>query len=194
MPPCTPTIPSLSLLRAPSDFVRTLQYTPYRTELCLAHFGLVCCGQIDALFRHNDGTFAVVDWKRTRKLEFENSFRRLLPPLEHMTDCNGVAYPPTYNTLAQAMRAYSAPPLAWYNLQLNLYRYMLESEYQGFCIEERMFLAVVHPDLSAPRLIRVPYMQEEMLLIVEDQIWQRKAVSFAQPGPDAQFRLPNGEL
>lgn len=194
MPLCTPTIPSLSLSRAPSDFVRTLQYTPYRTELCLAHFGLVCCGQIDALFRHNDGTFAIVDWKRTRKLEFENSFRRLLPPLEHMTDCNGAACPPSPNTLVQAMRAHSAPPLAWYSLQLNLYRYMLESEYQGFCIGERMFLAVVHPDLSAPRLIRVNYMQEEMLLIVEDQVRQRKAVSFAQPGPDAQFRLPTGEV
>ena len=71
--------------------------------------------------------------------------------------------------------------------------YILESEY-GYVVGENLYLGVVHPDLPAPRLIRVPYMQEEMLLIVEDQIWQRKAVSFAQPGPDAQFRLPNGEL
>ena len=70
-------------------------------------------------------------------------------------------------------------------------RYILESEY-GYSIGENLFLGVVHPDLPAPRLIRVPYMQAEMLLIVEDQIRLGKAVSFAVPGTDARFRLPNG--
>ena len=72
-------------------------------------------------------------------------------------------------------------------------RYILESEY-GYVVGENLYLGVVHPDLPAPRLIRVPYMQEEMLLIAEDQIRQRHAVSFAQPGPNAQFRLPTDEL
>ena len=70
-------------------------------------------------------------------------------------------------------------------------RYILESEY-GYRVGKKLYLGVVHKDLQAPRLIRVPYMQEEMLLIVEDQIRQGKAVSYALPGPDAQFRLPNG--
>ena len=72
-------------------------------------------------------------------------------------------------------------------------RYILESEY-GYTVGENLYLGVVHPDLPSPRLIRVPYMQEEMLLIVEDQMLQRKAVSFAQPGPNAQFHLPADEL
>ena len=67
--------------------------------------------------------------------------------------------------------------------------YILESEY-GFVVGENLFLGVVHKSLAAPRLIRVPYMQDEMLLIAEDQIRQRKAVSFARPGPDARFLLP----
>ena len=68
------------------------------------------------------------------------------------------------------------------------HRSILESEY-GYTIGENLFLGVVHPHLPTPRLIRVPYMQEEMLLIVEDQMRQRKAVSFAQPGPNAAFVL-----
>ena len=71
--------------------------------------------------------------------------------------------------------------------------YILESEY-GCVVGENLYLGVVHPDLPVPRLIRVPYMQEEMLLIAEDQIRQRQAVSFAQPGPNAPFRLPAEEL
>ena len=71
--------------------------------------------------------------------------------------------------------------------------YILESEY-GYVVGENLYLGVVHNDLPTPRLIRVAYMQDEMLLVVEDQMRQRKAVSFAQPGPDAQFRLPNDEL
>ena len=72
-------------------------------------------------------------------------------------------------------------------------RYILETEY-GYVVGENLYLGVVHPDLPTPRLIRVPYMQEEMLLIAEDQIRRRHAVSFAQPGPNAQFRLPTDEL
>ena len=52
-----------------------------------------------------------------------------------------------------------------------------------------MYLGVVHPDLPTPKLIRIPCMQEEMLLIVEDQMRQRKAVGFAEPGPNAAFVL-----
>ena len=69
-------------------------------------------------------------------------------------------------------------------------RYILESEY-GYAVGENLYLGVVHKDLPAPRLIRVPYMQEEMLLIAEDQIRRGKAVSYAVPGADARFRLPD---
>ena len=69
-------------------------------------------------------------------------------------------------------------------------KYILESEY-GYAVGENLYLGVVHKDLPAPRLIRVPYMQEEMLLIAEDQIRQGKAVSYALPGAEARFRLPD---
>ena len=68
--------------------------------------------------------------------------------------------------------------------------YILETEY-GYNLCENLYLNVVHPDLAKPRLIKTPYMQDEMLLIAEDQIQHGKAVAFASRGPTAQFNLPN---
>ena len=69
-----------------------------------------------------------------------------------------------------------------------LCRYILESEY-GYTVGSNLFLGVVHPSLVKPRLIRVPYLQEEILLMVEDQRAQGKALS-ANAGPNAAFVLP----
>ena len=66
----------------------------------------------------------------------------------------------------------------------------MESEY-GDAVGENLYLGVVHKDLPAPRLIKVPHMEQELLLIVEDQIRQGKAVSYALPGAEARFRLPD---
>ena len=72
------------------------------------HCGLVCCGQLDALFQHEvTADLCLVDWKRTKTIEFENRFRTLNPPLETMPQSNGNVY----------------------SMQLNVYAYILESEY-----------------------------------------------------------------
>ena len=77
--------------------------------------------------------------KRTKSIRFDNSFRSLKEPLQHLPDSNG-----------------------WlYSLQLNTYRYMLESEY-GMQVSG-MYLAQVHPCLARGRLIEVPRMEDEMV-------------------------------
>ena len=53
-------------------------------------------------------------------------------------------------------------------LQLNVYKYMLESE--NNLRVNAMFLGQVHPSLERARLIRVPCMREELELIVTDQL------------------------
>ena len=88
--------------------------------------------------------------KRSNSIRFGNSFRSLKEPLQHLPDSNG-----------------------WlYSLQLNTYRYILESEYSMRV--SSMYLAQVHPCLPRARLIEVPRMQEELDLIVEDQINRAK--------------------
>ena len=69
-----------------------LGWQPFRTEVCLAHIGLCVCGQPDALFRNDAGEHAIVDWKRCKDVTFENSFRTLKEPLDHLAECNGNLY------------------------------------------------------------------------------------------------------
>ena len=147
------------------DALRDMGFKPYRTEVCVIHIGLCCAGQIDALFINDVCSLALVDWKRS-KVTFDKCFRPLGPPLEQVPDCNGFLY----------------------MLQLSLYKYICESEY-GLKIDN-LFLGVVHPSQDKPRLIRMPYLCEEIEAIVEDQISRGLAVSGAVPGGAAPFRIP----
>ena len=64
-----------------------------------------------------------------------------------------------------------------YALQLNLYRYILETEYR-LCVSG-MYLAVVHPELSSPRLIEVPRLEQEMHALQDTEIEHGRAVNSA---------------
>ena len=134
---------------------------PHRTELCIFHCGLRVAGQIDALFLDANRKLVIVDWKRVRSLRTEG-FDPLSYPLDRLPDCN-----------------------YWiYALQLNLYRYILESEY-AFDVSG-MYLAVVHPDHSLPRLVEVPRLDAEMHALHDFEIEQGRAVSSA-PSLDSAF-------
>ena len=161
-PPHSPEFKMVVLL---VDALRAMGFKPYRTEVCVIHIGLCCAGQIDALFIDDFGSLALIDWKRS-KVTFDKCFRPLGPPLEHVPDCNGFLY----------------------MLQLALYKYICESEY-GLRIDS-LFLGVVHPTQDKPRLIRIPYLREEVEAIVEDHISRGLAVSTAVPGAAVPFRLP----
>ena len=163
-------------------------WRPYRTEVCLTHMGLCVCGQLDALFQNEKGELCILDWKNCKNVQFENPFRTLKEPLQHLADCNGNLYALQLNAYRPAR--YDIHRLCRSFQFKHPARYILESEY-SYVVGGNLYLGVVHKCLPAPRLIRVPYMQEEMLMIAEDQIRQGKAVSFAIPGPHASFVLPN---
>jgi hypothetical protein len=112
---------------------------PYRLEWSLFDKGLQLAGTIDALFLDTrvrvdsatnksepseQMTFVMVDWKRSKRIDYENHFQHGLPgtPVEHLDDCNVVRY----------------------TLQLNTYKRLLETRYNVRISE--MFLVVFHPD------------------------------------------------
>ena len=161
-----PHSPEFEMIVILVEVLRDMGFTPYRTEVCVIHIGLCCAGQIDALFIGDDGSLALIDWKRSR-VSFDKCYRTLQPPLEHIPDCNGFRY----------------------MLQLTLYKYICESEYDLRI--DSMFLGVVHPSQDKPRLIKMPYLREEIEMIVEDQILRGLAVSSAITGAAAPFRLPS---
>jgi hypothetical protein len=74
-----------------------------------------------------------------------------------------------------------------YALQVNLYGYILEQEYDmkvaGY------YLAQVHPDGEAPRLISCPRMEAEMRAIHAYEVQCGRA-GLSTPGSLAPFLLP----
>ena len=156
-----PHSPEFKQVRAIFQALLLRGMTPHRTELCIFHFGLRVAGQIDALILDADWKLVIVDWKRVRNLRTEG-FDPLSYPLDRLPDSN-----------------------YWiYALQLNLYRYILESEYD-FDVSG-MYLAVVHPEGSSPRLVAVPRLEAEMRALHDYEMEQSRAVSSA-PSLDSAF-------
>ena len=122
------------------EVTRDRQY-PFRTELSVYSKRLNVAGQIDAIFKQSDGTFAVWDWKRCRLLRYD-SRSQMKEPFDHLADVN-----------------------AWhYFMQLNLYRYILQTDY-GLPVSA-MYLGVFHPSRSQPLRVRVPFMEDEMQVLL----------------------------
>jgi hypothetical protein len=106
------------------DFVDVFE--PYRTEWCVFHEELRLSGSIDMVYRHRlTGDFYIYDWKRTPEIVWTSKFEEVyshVPCLSDIPDTN-----------------------FWhYSLQLNTYRYILETKY-GLHIAG-MCLIVLHPD------------------------------------------------
>ena len=170
-------------------------------ELLQQQKGLCLAGQADALFVDSAGDIVILDWKRTKSIRFDNAFRSLKEPLQHLPDSNGWLYSLQLNVPRGRQRlgalcacgaygAYVAEP-DWLMLKPSVahcwvYKYMLETEY-GLRVSS-MYLGQVHPCLPRAMLIEVPCMRDELQLIVDDQIDLGEAISGALP--DARFALP----
>jgi ATP-dependent exoDNAse (exonuclease V) beta subunit len=116
---------------------------PYRAEWSVFSEKHMLCGQIDMVFkRKSDGAFLIYDWKRSREIKTSNQWATGLYPLDHLDDCN-----------------------YWhYTLQLNLYRWILETLY-GLKIAE-LYLIICHPENKnyiRMRLNRLDQEIEDML-------------------------------
>ena len=75
-----------------------------------------------------------------------------------------------------------------YALQLNLYAFILESEYAREV--SGMFLAVVHPELAEPRLVAVPRLDEEVQALVEYEIAGGRTIGSVTAGGTVRFSDP----
>ena len=146
-----PHSPEFLQLSSIYQLLLSLGLRPHRTELCIFHCGLRLAGQIDALFLDKDSKLVIVDWKRIRELKYENPHASLLYPLDNLPDTNYWAYA----------------------LQLNLYRHILETEYD--LDVSRMILAIVHPDIPSPRLVDVPRLEAEIHAIHDFEIEHGRA-------------------
>jgi hypothetical protein len=82
----------------------------------------VCCpeagiaGTVDAVFEDPDGDVIICDWKRAKKMKFDNRWQKAKPPIQHLDDCD----------------------LSKYSLQLSLYRYLLRERLQDRNVSLRL--------------------------------------------------------
>ncbi|MBR5117970.1 MAG: hypothetical protein IK100_04920 [Muribaculaceae bacterium] len=134
------------------DFVKEVDFTPFRTEWRVFDEELGIAGTIDLICSRKDGTFELYDWKRSRALIDDygcvcksNKFDEGgINGLEHIPDCS-----------------------YWhYALQQNLYKKIVEKCY-GLKISA-MHLVVLHPGYSSYKVIDIPKMPDEIDTIIND--------------------------
>ena len=149
-------------------FMDALGLTPWRVEMNLFHCGLRLAGQADLICKDHAGKFVILDWKRSREIKeraYRNEMQRA--PLEHLPNTNRHCY----------------------NLQLNNYRHMLETEY-GFEVSG-MYLVVLHPNQrpAVPHVYKVPRMQREIEALVRQVVIDKRVSAENFPGAASGFDL-----
>lgn len=119
---------------------------PYRTEWCVFDDVHKISGSIDMTYQvdpDDPNTLEIYDWKRTAELKDSNHFQCGKAPLEHLPDAK-----------------------FWhYALQLNVYRYILETFYGKKIVG--MTLVAMHPDRTRFEHRSVPRLQHEIASILE---------------------------
>jgi hypothetical protein len=138
------------------DFADTLR--PYRTEWTVFHEEARIAGSIDMVYELIDPTTAttattatplvIYDWKRCREITKASRANKFAthPAIQHLPDTN-----------------------YWhYALQLNIYKYILQSKY-GKTISD-LYLIVLHPEAQNYQRVKLPDLQTEVHELFEERI------------------------
>ncbi|MFI5218247.1 MAG: hypothetical protein ACHQNT_02075 [Bacteroidia bacterium] len=110
----------------------------YRTEWRIFDDFIYVAGTADMIFKKDDGTYAIYDWKRSKDIKEYNGFNSGIGVCSDLDDCN-------YNH---------------YCLQLNIYKKILEDHYAKPVSE--MFFVQLHPNFDSYKLYPVHDMREKV--------------------------------
>ena len=114
---------------------------PYRTEWMIYNKELKLAGSIDMIFKNEDGSLSIYDWKRCKNIKKDNPWQSAKTEcIEHLPDTN-----------------------FWhYSLQLNTYKAMLESKYDVKVKD--LYLVCLHPENKSNTYekIKVPVLKKEI--------------------------------
>lgn len=105
-----------------NECVKDKPIVPYRTEWSVFSDKYKIAGQIDMAYMNTEtNTIELYDWKRSKKIEKSNRWQTGKGPVSHLPDSN-----------------------FWhYSLQLNVYKFILETEYD--IKVSGMYLVFLHP-------------------------------------------------
>lgn len=135
------------------DFVRDHRLTPYRTEWMIYDDAHWLAGTLDLLVELPDGTFAIYDWKRSRRMGREQ----------------GDLFLPNRSNFRQKGHGVLAhlddTPFIHAALQQNLYRAILKRNYD---IEvSKMYLVILSPSFSRYHEVEVPRFDNEIKMMLD---------------------------
>lgn len=125
------------------------KFEPYRTEWSIFDGELELAGQVDMLYKKQDGTYALYDWKRVKEIKKDNPFEKGLGKLSDLDHCNYIHY----------------------SLQLNIYKRLLETRYNMKVSE--MCLVILHPDNQNYILEKVNNMDKHIDIIFNELLSQK---------------------
>ena len=130
-------------------FADKVKLEPYRTEWAVYDTDYNIAGTIDFV-DYQDGKYTIYDWKRSDKIiangmpvKVSKYQEKGLYPLEHLENC---AY---YH----------------YALQLSLYKFILEKNYDIKVSDLR--LGIFHPSYDKPYVLKMPYLESEVKTLME---------------------------
>lgn len=132
-------------------FIKDHQHLkPYRTEWTVFNEDIKISGSIDMVYENPDGTLSIYDWKRSKNITRINNFNKfgISLPICHLPDAN-----------------------FWhYALQLNIYKYILESKYNKQIKD--LYLVRLHPNAVEKNyeLIQLPNLSREINELIEERI------------------------
>lgn len=135
------------------EFDRHYRLTPYRTEWRIFSERYGIAGTLDFLAVDSDGHFTIYDWKRSTKV----------------VDASGRIVRGKYPKYA--LRPLSKLPDTTYHhyaLQVSIYRFIL-AEHYGIEVDKAR-LGVFHPELPVPFCVELPYLREEVEILLKSRI------------------------
>tara|TARA_Y100000389_G_scaffold176017_1_gene187220 strand:- start:27 stop:770 length:744 start_codon:yes stop_codon:yes gene_type:complete len=122
------------------NFLKENDLKPYRTEWKVWDEDYKITGTIDMVYENSDNTLMIYDWKRSKQI-IRNK------PYESYSKIDCISHIPDLNF--------------WhYSLQLNMYKYILESKYNKKIT--KMCLVCLYPENDNYILIDVPELSEEI--------------------------------
>ena len=132
------------------EFIGNHKFKPFRTEWAIYDDELKIAGTIDMIHKRGD-VFDIYDWKRSHRID----------------DFWGE--PIAVNKYGEKglgeLNQIEDTPYWHYCIQQNLYRYILERNYD--IIIEKMYLVVFRDDTNEYRKLEVPRMDEAIISIVK---------------------------
>ncbi|WP_281227598.1 hypothetical protein [Flavobacterium aquiphilum] len=122
---------------------------PERTEWRIFDEDYMIAGTIDMLYKKEDGTFYIFDWKRSEKVVHPDGKLKISDP-EHF-----------YTKFASGELSHLTDDSYYrYALQQNIYRHILETKY-NYKISS-MNLLILHPKYETYHWVKLPKMQNEV--------------------------------